>query len=121
MPLKFRKSIHDIYIESLKQGIIPYRYIRNLQSISVKEQLKLAQSQVSVIGAGGLGGPGVNTPCQALGIGKLVVVDHDVFDETNLNRQALSSTDVIGESKARTAASVIASINPAVNVLSWRF
>jgi molybdopterin/thiamine biosynthesis adenylyltransferase len=54
-----------------------------------------------------------------IGIGHLVVVDHDVFDETNLNRQALSSTDAIGRSKSDQAASTVKSVNPGVEVTSY--
>ncbi len=52
----FRKDVHDVYKEALKMGIYPYRYLRNLDVISPEEQLTLAESQVAVIGAGGLGG-----------------------------------------------------------------
>ena len=73
---------------------------------------------MSIIGAGGLGGQ-VIILLARLGIGNLAVVDHDVFDETNLNRQALSSIDVIGKSKAETAKETVKTINPAVNVTAF--
>ena len=111
-------NLHDIYSIALKKNILPYRYIRNLESITVEEQLKLIESRVSIIGAGGLGGQ-VITLLARLGVGNLVVVDHDVFDETNLNRQALSSIDVIGKSKAETAKETVGRINPAVNVTAF--
>lgn len=108
------KVIHEIYTAALEKGITPYRYIRNRNSISTQDQLALFKSCVSVIGAGGLGGQAILNLTR-IGIGHLVIVDHDVFDETNLNRQALSRNDVIGKSKARTAVSTINSINPGVN------
>ena len=111
-------SLHDIYLTALKKKILPYRYIRNLESITIDEQLKLLKSRISVIGAGGLGGQ-VITLLVRLGVGNLVVIDHDVFDETNLNRQALSSVDVIGKSKAETAKEIAGRINPAVNVTAF--
>jgi len=96
-------------------GIYPYRYLRNREIISIDEQLTLAQSKVAVVGAGGLGGQ-VILLLGRVGIGHLVVVDRDVFDETNLNRQVLSNRSNLGRSKAGEAASALENINPAVEV-----
>lgn len=115
---KHSVSLHDIYLSALKKKILPYRYIRNLESITIDEQLKLSESRVSIIGAGGLGGQ-VIVLLARLGIGNLAVIDHDVFDETNLNRQALSSIHTIGKSKAETAKEAVEKINPAVNVTTF--
>jgi molybdopterin/thiamine biosynthesis adenylyltransferase len=112
-------SVHDLYIEALSQGIYPYRYLRNREGISLKEQLQLAKTRVAVIGAGGLGGHAILLLAR-LGIGRLVVVDHDVFDETNLNRQALCSQQALGKSKAEEAARVVGTINPGVEVFAHR-
>ncbi len=112
-------SFREVYAEALRQGISPYRYLRNRQTISNEEQLTLAESQVTVVGAGGLGGQ-VILLLGRVGIGHLVVVDQDVFDETNLNRQALSSRKVLGQSKSAVAASMIHDINPGVDVTSYR-
>jgi molybdopterin/thiamine biosynthesis adenylyltransferase len=68
---------------------------------------------VAVIGAGGLGGP-VILILARMGIGHLVVMDHDVFDETNLNRQAVSSTAALGRTKCEEAGRLLQQINPAV-------
>ena len=111
-------SLHEIYLTALKNNILPYRYIRNLESISIDDQLTLIESRVSIIGAGGLGGQ-VIVLLARLGVGNLAVIDHDVFDETNLNRQALSDTAVIGQSKAETAKAVAERINPSVNVTAY--
>ncbi|MBW1692448.1 MAG: hypothetical protein JRJ70_17255, partial [Deltaproteobacteria bacterium] len=46
-----RCSVHEVYIEAMRLGISPYRYLRNRDAISIDEQLELAESQVSVIGA----------------------------------------------------------------------
>ncbi len=112
-------SIHQVYLESLKNGIYPYRYVRNRQIISPEEQLRLAESRVAVIGAGGLGGQ-VILLLGRVGIGHLVVVDRDAFDETNLNRQALSSKDTLGKPKAQSAVKALEEINPAVNVTGYQ-
>ena len=112
-------TLHDVYIEALTLGICPYRYLRNRNVISLQEQLQLATSRVTVIGAGGLGGQ-VILLLARMGIGTLVVVDHDVFDETNLNRQALSSTETLGKPKSEAAAATVSAINPGVKVIPFQ-
>jgi molybdopterin/thiamine biosynthesis adenylyltransferase len=110
------RTVHDVYREAMTLGIVPYRYIRNRQTISVEEQLKLAESRVGVVGAGGLGGQ-VILLLARVGIGHLVVVDHDLFDETNLNRQALCHRESIGRPKSEEAVAMVRSINPGVEVI----
>lgn len=110
-----QRTLREVYLETLGMGIYPYRYLRNREIISIDEQLTLAQSKVAVIGAGGLGGQ-VILLLGRVGIGHLVVVDRDVFDETNLNRQVLSNRSNLGRSKAGEAASALEKINPAVDV-----
>jgi molybdopterin/thiamine biosynthesis adenylyltransferase len=108
-------TLGEIYRQAMKQGICPYRYIRNRNVISLSEQLVLAESCVAIVGSGGLGGH-VVLHLARTGIGCLKVIDFDRFDETNLNRQALSSPSVLGKSKSGTAAQHVASVNPAVEV-----
>lgn len=110
---QYDAHVSKIYIEALKIGICPYRYLRNRESISMNEQLGLAQSKVAIVGSGGLGGS-VILMLARLGIGDLVIIDYDVFDETNLNRQAISSTAVLGISKCEEAKRLVKEINPAV-------
>ena len=113
---QYSLSLRDIYIEALRLLVYPYRYIRNMDIISPTEQLKLAESQVAIVGAGGLGGQ-VIILLARIGIGRLIVVDYDQFDETNLNRQALCRQEVLQKSKSQTAAETVASINPGVRVI----
>jgi molybdopterin/thiamine biosynthesis adenylyltransferase len=108
-------KVSHVYLEALKRRIYPHRYIRNRAVISPEEQLKLAQSRVSIVGAGGLGGH-IVLLLGRIGIGHLVVIDKDVFDETNLNRQTLCTLESIGKSKANWAANVMASVNAGVEV-----
>lgn len=91
------------------------RYDRNIGTISPEEQVLLMQKAVCVIGCGGLGG-GVIENLVRLGIGKLTIVDCDVFDETNLNRQVLSNENNLGKSKAEEGAAQMATINSAVEI-----
>ena len=108
-------GLHHIYTEAMEQGIWPQRYVRNQDSLTIKDQLSLFKSRVAVVGAGGLGGTLILLLC-SVGIGNLIIVDYDVFDETNLNRQAVSSVGSIGNPKSEEAARMVQNINPAVNI-----
>jgi len=91
------------------------RYQRNMNAISPEENQRLRDFHVLVIGCGGLGGYIIEMLAR-LGIGTLTVVDGDVFDETNLNRQLLSSEENLGKSKAQAAKERVARINSQVTV-----
>jgi molybdopterin/thiamine biosynthesis adenylyltransferase len=108
-------SLGEVYRQTLRLGFCPYRYIRNRDILSLQEQLKLAESRVTVVGAGGLGGS-VLSLLGRVGVGQLVVVDGDVFDETNLNRQAFCNVDNLGKPKAEEARRQMKRINPSVEV-----
>jgi molybdopterin/thiamine biosynthesis adenylyltransferase len=112
-------TVRRVYMEALKLDICPRRYVRNRNAISSMEQLHLAESNVAVVGAGGLGGH-VIILLARLGIGHLVVVDDDVFTETDLNRQALCDMNTIGLYKSNVAAGRVAEINPGVEVTAVR-
>jgi molybdopterin/thiamine biosynthesis adenylyltransferase len=106
-----------VEIAALRQGILPVRYLRNQQTLSLTEQIALLESSVCVVGLGGLGG--LVTDCLArMGIGRLQLIDGDVFETHNLNRQLLSSSDTIGMSKADAAARRVATINSGIEVRS---
>jgi molybdopterin/thiamine biosynthesis adenylyltransferase len=111
-------TVRTIYLAAMKTGVCPYRYIRNRDVISISDQIVLAESCVAVVGAGGLGGHVILHLARS-GIGCLKVADYDSFDETNLNRQALSEPSVLEVSKSDTAAQRVSSINPAVDVLPF--
>jgi molybdopterin-synthase adenylyltransferase len=111
-------GLGQVYALALENGIWPLRYLRNSDSLSLLEQLRLARSRVAVIGAGGLGGY-VLTLLARVGIGGLVIVDPEAFDETNLNRQMFATLDTLGENKAFAAARALAGINPAMEIASF--
>lgn len=94
------------------------RYARHilLPEVGGTGQDKLLNSRVLVIGAGGLGSP-VLLYLAAAGVGTLGVVDDDVVDLSNLQRQIAHSTDAIGEPKVESAAKTIAAINPDVELI----
>ena len=93
------------------------RYSRHflLRQLGEKGQGKLLDAKVLLVGAGGLGSP-VALYLAAAGIGTLGIVDADVVDRSNLQRQILHSTDRIGVSKAESAKQTINSLNPDVQV-----
>lgn len=92
------------------------RYDRNIGTISPEEQLELMKKSVCIIGCGGLGG-GVIESLTRIGVGKLTIVDYDVFDETNLNRQVLSNEKNLGKAKAEEGATQMELINSTVEVI----
>ena len=102
-----------VEIAALERGIIPDRYLRNRQSLSAKDQIQLLESRVCIVGLGGLGGLVTETLAR-MGIGRLTLVDGDVFEAHNLNRQLLSRSDGLGRSKASDAENRVAAINPGI-------
>lgn len=91
------------------------RYNRNMNMLSPEENDKLKHCKVCVIGCGGLGGYVIEL-LGRLGIGHITAVDGDVFDETNLNRQLLSSESVLGNSKALEAEQRMKLVNSEVEL-----
>ncbi len=93
------------------------RYARNIPALTEAECEILKQKRILVVGCGGLGGHIIDQLAR-IGVGFLRVVDGDVFEASNLNRQLLSSVPLLGVSKAKTAADHIARVNPDVTVES---
>ena len=93
------------------------RYSRHLimPEVGMEGQLKLKAAKVLCIGAGGLGSP-LAMYLAAAGVGTLGIVDFDVVDFTNLQRQIIHSTDDVGRKKLDSAAESIRAINPFVEV-----
>lgn len=90
-------------------------YERNIPSVSPEEQEALARKRVLVVGCGGLGGYIIEYLVR-MGVGELTVVDGDVFELSNLNRQILSGQDTLGKGKAAAAAARAKNVNPLVKV-----
>jgi adenylyltransferase/sulfurtransferase len=93
------------------------RYSRHLiiPDVGVDGQKRLKNARVLVIGAGGLGAPAL-LYLAAAGVGTIGIVDYDVVDESNLQRQIIHGVSDIGRSKAESARDSIAEINPLVQV-----
>ncbi len=95
------------------------RYQRHLLLPEVGEagQQKLLDSKVLLLGAGGLGSPAA-LYLAAAGVGTIGIVDMDVVDESNLQRQILHNIDRIGERKVDSAKKSLVALNPDVNVVT---
>ncbi len=96
------------------------RYQRHLLLPEVGEvgQLRLLDSKVLLLGAGGLGSPAA-LYLAAAGVGTLGIIDMDVVDASNLQRQILHNTDRIGERKVDSAKKTLTLVNPDVNVVTY--
>ena len=96
------------------------RYSRHiiLKDFGIQGQEKLKAAKVLVIGAGGLGSP-VLLYLAAAGVGTIGIVDFDVVDETNLQRQVLFTVHDIGKPKADIAAARLKALNPFVNIIPF--
>jgi len=93
------------------------RYSRNKKMISIDEQKKLSKSTVVILGVGGLGGYAVEMLAR-IGVGKLLLVDFDKFETTNLNRQIISTEDNLGLLKVEEGKKRIESINPEIETVA---
>ena len=91
------------------------RYARNIPALTEEECRLLQEKRVLVVGCGGLGGH-ILDQLARIGIGHLRVVDGDVFEPSNLNRQLLSQVPLLGTGKAKAAAAHIARIDPHITV-----
>ena len=96
------------------------RYSRHiiLKEVGGLGQTKLLESKVLLIGAGGLGSP-AGLYLAAAGIGTLGIVDDDVVDISNLQRQVLHGTSDVGKLKTESAKETLADINPDVKVITY--
>ena len=97
------------------------RYSRHLLIPEVGEdgQQRLLDARVLLVGAGGLGSP-ASLYLAAAGIGTLGIVDADVVDESNLQRQIVHSTDRLGEPKVESARRTLEALNPDVRVVPFQ-
>ena len=95
------------------------RYSRHLimPQVGSSGQRKIIESSVLIIGAGGLGSP-VALYLALAGVGKIGIVDFDVVDRSNLQRQILHQTDDIGKPKVQSARETLEAHNPNVNVVT---
>jgi molybdopterin-synthase adenylyltransferase len=95
---------------------IEERYVRNLGTIGADGQRKLLDSSAAIVGLGGLGGHVLESLAR-VGVGRIVGIDPDVFEASNLNRQLLAVTSNLGQSKVAAAAARLEQVNPTVTFI----
>ncbi|MHB0857014.1 MAG: HesA/MoeB/ThiF family protein [Anaerolineae bacterium] len=100
---------------ALRVGLAPARYQRNLGTIGYDGQIRLLQSTVAVVGAGGLGG-WIIEGLARMGVGHLIVIDSDRFEDGNLNRQLGCTERTLGRPKAVCLAERVEEVNASVQV-----
>jgi molybdopterin/thiamine biosynthesis adenylyltransferase len=108
--------IREVELAALEIGVVPWRYVRNLGTVGLEGQARLLRATVAVVGLGGLGGY-VAEALARMGVGRLVLIDGDLFEEHNLNRQILSAEANLGTDKVQAARQRVAEINGAVEVI----
>ncbi len=99
---------------AMQENILPSRYLRNFGTMGFEGQLSLLNSSVGIVGLGGLGGVTAELLAR-MGVGHLILIDNDQFEDNNLNRQLLSREDNLGEGKVNAAMQRISRINSAVS------
>ena len=118
---KWKELGYPFVVPKSLDAALRRRYDRHLVIPEVGEegQLKLLQSKVLLIGAGGLGSP-IALYLAAAGVGTIGVIDSDVVDESNLQRQILHTTAAVGTPKVDSAERAILALNPHVKVVKFQ-
>jgi molybdopterin/thiamine biosynthesis adenylyltransferase len=110
---RFQVLQREIEVLALENRVLPERYTRNMNSLSAPDQVKLLQSSIAIVGLGGLGGT-VAEILARIGVGTMTLIDGDTFEESNLNRQLVSSEKNLSLVKVDAAAQRINDINSSV-------
>ena len=113
------KDSRDVKFDSLNEDEQErYQKHLTLKEIGIEGQLKLKKSSVICIGAGGLGSS-VLLYLAAAGIGSIGIVDNDIVEKSNLQRQIIHETNTIGNTKINSACERIKKLNPNIKVLTF--
>ncbi|NLS77015.1 MAG: HesA/MoeB/ThiF family protein [Chloroflexi bacterium] len=110
-----RLTLREAELLALDHHVLPMRYERSLGTVGWDGQSKLLRATVAVVGAGGLGGWIVEGLAR-MGMGRLIIIDSDAVEESNLNRQLLAVEESLGQPKAKMAAARVAAVNAATEV-----
>jgi len=112
---EFDRSLYAVEEHALREGILPLRYARNRQTITLPMQHTLLTSRVAILGCGGLGGQ-VAEMLARIGVGHMTLIDPDTFEEHNLNRQNFSTFDAIGQAKVLVLRQALTRFNPVIQI-----
>ena len=112
---RFACTAKEVELAALRAGVLPERYRRNLGTVGWEGQIALLEATVAIVGAGGLGG-WVIEGLARMGVGHLIVIDGDHFEENNLNRQLGCTEETVGQLKAGCLSERVAVVNGAVDV-----
>jgi len=117
----WKRNGYDVTVPRVLSPEKRTRYSRHvlIPEIGEEGQLRLLDSRILLIGAGGLGSP-ASLYLAAAGVGRLGIVDADIVDETNLQRQVAHSLETLGSPKVDSAKRTINALNPDVEVRTYR-
>jgi len=115
---EFEISVSQMEILALSERIVPARYERSQGTVGWDGQIRLLESTVAVVGCGGLGG-WIIEGLARMGVGHLILVDGDEFEENNLNRQLLCTEGTLGRPKVEVAHQRVMQVNSAVQVTAF--
>jgi molybdopterin/thiamine biosynthesis adenylyltransferase len=116
---RFSISRRDVEIAALQAGVLPERYRRNHGTVGWEGQIRLLRATVGIVGAGGLGG-WIIEGLARMGVGHLVIIDGDVFEENNLNRQDGCTEATLGQPKAEVMGERAKKVNGATEVTTHK-
>ena len=114
------ENLEDELFELSEDEVSRYARHISLPQVGISGQLKLKQSSVLCIGAGGLGSP-LLLYLAAVGVGRIGIIDYDLVEESNLQRQVIHSVDYLGNPKTSSAKERIMKINPYCQVDIYSF
>ncbi|OFW00869.1 MAG: molybdenum cofactor biosynthesis protein MoeB [Acidobacteria bacterium RIFCSPLOWO2_12_FULL_59_11] len=118
MAIASQTSVLDRTVKLSNEEILRYSRHLIMPEVGMEGQLKLKQGKVLLIGAGGLGSP-LGLYLAAAGVGKLGLVDFDMVDFTNLQRQVLHSTADVGRPKLESAREKLQGLNPNIELVTY--
>jgi molybdopterin/thiamine biosynthesis adenylyltransferase len=110
-------SQREVEMAALRERVLPARYLRSLGTVGWEGQIALLQATVGIAGAGGLGG-WIIEGLARMGVGRLIIIDSDVFQDNNLNRQVFCVERNLGQPKVEAARQRVAEVNSAVEVVA---
>ncbi|MCL4880172.1 MAG: molybdopterin-synthase adenylyltransferase MoeB [Anaerolineae bacterium] len=112
------RVIDPTEVKLSKEEVLRYSRHLIMPEVGVEGQKKLKAAKVLLIGTGGLGSP-TSLYLAAAGVGTLGIVDYDVVDFTNLQRQVIHGTKDVGKPKLQSAAETLADVNPFLKIVQY--